>query len=397
MKKTTSMIFMALAFLASSGTAGELIHFRDTTTSWDNVLIIAAQQNKLVFVDAYTDWCVWCKVMDKETFSDSAVAKFMDEKFVPVKYEMETGFGLVMSEKYRVNGFPSFLIFTTDGKLVYRILGYLKPKEFLEALNAALDPSKQEHLTGVSASLEPGFPQFYKDSFLKGSLRKRPDSATVNSFLASSPELASEVAWSVLFRFSSQVNDNYRGFVYDNFEMLKRMYGANDVQSTVGTFLSSDLNRAIKADDEPALRRIMAAAEKYSIGPIAQINLNYQLRFYSGTNRWTRYADLIDSAKRSGNALDENAMNSYSWTVYLKCDNKDVVARAAKWMGAAVETRPEYMLLDTYAALLYKNGELKKAKEYAERAIANGKQGKEDVQETEELLKKINASLEAKP
>jgi thioredoxin-related protein len=396
-KQSTLKILTLLVVLPVIGAAGELIHFRDTTISWENAKVIAAQQNKLVFVDAYTDWCVWCKVMDKETFSDSAVAKFMNEKFLPVKYEMETGFGLVMSEKYRVNGFPTFLIFTTDGKLVYRILGYVKPKEFLEALKAALDPSKQEHLTGVSASLQPGFPQFYKDSFLKGNLRKRPDSATVNSFLASSPELASEVAWSVLFRFSQLVNDNYKQFAYDNFDMLKGMYGANDVQTTVGTFLSLDLNRAIKADDEFALGKIMAAAKKYSIGPIDQVNLNYQLRFYGGTNRWKKYADVIDSAKNSGNALDENAMNSYSWSVYLKCDDKDVVARAAKWMDAAVATRPEYMLLDTYAALLYKNGELKKAKEYAERAITNGKQGKEDVQETEELLKKINASLEAKP
>jgi len=31
--------------------------------------------------------------MDKETFSDTAVANFMNEKFVPVHYEMETGSG----------------------------------------------------------------------------------------------------------------------------------------------------------------------------------------------------------------------------------------------------------------------------------------------------------------
>ncbi len=54
------------------------------------------------------------------------------------------------------------------------------------------------------------------------------------------------------------------------------------------------------------------------------------------------------------------------------------------------------MLLDTYAALLYKSGDLNKAKQYAETAIETGKKDNEEVQETEELLKKINASLDKK-
>ncbi len=391
-----TIIGMLLA-LSACGIASELIHFRDTTTSWDNVKAIAAQEKKLIFIDAYTDWCVWCKVMDKETFSDSAVANFMNEKFVPVHYEMETGFGMMMSAKYRVNAFPTFLIFTPDGKLVNRIIGYHKSKEFLEELNVALDPSKQDDLTGISAALDPGFPQFYKDSFLKGDLRKRPDSATVNSFLASAQDLSNEVAWSVLYRFSYLVADKYKEFVYKNFDRLKKMYGANDVENSISTFLSSDLSNAVKANDESALEKVIAASEKYVGGGVDETRLNYRLRFYHGTKRWIAFADLIDSAKNSGSGLDENVMNSYSWMVYQQCDNKEVIARATKWMSNVIEKSPKYMLLDTYAALLYKSGDLKKAQQYAETAIETGKKDKEDIQETEELLKKINGSLEKKP
>ncbi|MGA9407608.1 MAG: DUF255 domain-containing protein, partial [Bacteroidota bacterium] len=369
MRRLISTLALLLFTLSAYGTASELIRFKDTATSWESIKSIAAKENKLIFIDAYTDWCIWCKVMDKETFSDTAVANFMNEKFIPVHYEMETGFGITMSAKYRVNAFPTFLIFTPDGKLVYRIVGYHKSKEFLEELNGALDPAKQDNLTGISASLEPGFPQFYMDSFLKGDLRKRPDSATVNSYLASAQDLSSEVAWSVLYRFSYLVTDKYKEFVYKNFDMLKKMYGANDVQNSISTFLSSDLSRAIKANDEPALEKVIAVSEKYVGGPADEMRLNYRLRFDAGTNRWIPFADLVDSAKNSGSSLDENAMNSYSWTIYLRCDNKDVVARATRWMSDVVEKSPKYMLLDTYAALLYKNGDLSKAKQYAEIAI----------------------------
>jgi len=386
-----------LLLLSACCIASELIPFKDTTTSWDKIKTIAAQEKKLIFIDAYTDWCIWCKVMDKETFSDTAVANFMNEKFVPVHYEMETGFGMMMSEKYHVNAFPTFLIFTTDGKLVYRIVGYHKSKEFLEKLNAALDPSKQDNLTGISAALDPGFPQFYKDSFRKGKLRKRPDSATVNSYLASAPDLSDEVAWSVLYRFSSLATDRYKDFVYKNYDRLKKMYGTNDIGSTVSSFLSSDLAAAIKANDESGLEKILSASNKYFGISSDELQFSYRLGFYGGTKRWATFANLVDSAKHSGSGLDENVMNNYSWMIYQQCDDKEIVGRAAKWMSDVVAASPKYMLLDTYAALLYKSGDLKKAKLYAENAIETGKRGKEDVQETEELLKKINESLEKKP
>ena len=59
---------------------------------------------------------VWCKVMDKETFSDTAVANFMNDKFLPGHYEMETGFGLVMSEKIPRQCFSDFSNFYAGRK-----------------------------------------------------------------------------------------------------------------------------------------------------------------------------------------------------------------------------------------------------------------------------------------
>lgn len=397
MSRKIAGLLLALFALPVGSLASEMIHFKDTTTSWANVMSIASKEKKLIFVDAYTDWCSWCKVMDKETFSDSAVAKFMTEKFVPVKYEMETGFGAAMSAKYRVNAFPTYLIFTPDGKLVNRILGYRKSKEFLEQLAIALDPAKHDHLTGISTALDPGFPEFYKQSFLKRETRQKSDSATVHAFLASAKDLSGEVAWSVMYRFSALLSKKYKDFIYQNYDRLKKMYGANDVESAINSFLTSDLAGAIKANDESALEKIMAASQKYTDEPVAEMRLNYRMRFYTGTNRWASFANLIDSVKNSGDKLDENAMNSYSWAIYERCDDKQVVARAAKWMGDVVEKSPKYMLLDTYAALLFKNGELKKAKQYAELAISSGKKENEEVNETESLLKKINASLERKP
>lgn len=386
-------IFFLMITIVSFSFGSELIKFNDTTNgSWNDFQALAAAGKKLIFIDAYTDWCVWCKVMDKETFSDSAVAEFMNSHFMNVRYEMETGFGITMSAKYRVNAFPTFLIFSAEGKLVYRIVGFHKPKEFLEILNTALNPSKQENLTGVSNNLNPDFPNFYLAAFGKSQTRVRPDSATVNSYLASSANLSAEAPYSVMFKFYSLLRPEFKQYLLDHFDTLKYLYGKNDMENIAGSIIRGKLSSAVKHADEAELSEVITLSQKYFPENSKTMELNYRLQYFTGTKQWKKFADEVEKGI-AANLVEENGTNSFAWAVYEQCDEKPVIQRAAHWMQNVIEKFPRYMFVDTYAALLYKNGELKNAKRFAKKAIAFGKEEKTDVKETEELLQKINSEL----
>ena len=45
--------------------------------------------DKKFFIDVYTDWCGWCKRMDKTTFSDPEVSKHMNDNFYCVKLDAD--------------------------------------------------------------------------------------------------------------------------------------------------------------------------------------------------------------------------------------------------------------------------------------------------------------------
>lgn len=59
--------------------------------SWEEAAQLAASEArpKKIFIDVYTDWCGWCKRMDKDTFQNSEVAAYMSENFYMVKLDAE--------------------------------------------------------------------------------------------------------------------------------------------------------------------------------------------------------------------------------------------------------------------------------------------------------------------
>ncbi len=97
MKK--SPIFFAFALVAILGsmyafrTANVVAPVEETPAFKWYTLEEAMQANektpKKFFIDVYTDWCRWCKVMDSQTFSQEEVKNYLAEHFYPVKLDAE--------------------------------------------------------------------------------------------------------------------------------------------------------------------------------------------------------------------------------------------------------------------------------------------------------------------
>jgi uncharacterized protein YyaL (SSP411 family) len=107
-------------------------------------------EKRKIFIDVYTDWCGWCKVMDKETFSNPEVAKLLNEKYYPVKLDAEQKEDIVYDGhtfKFVPSGrngyhqlaasllsnqlsFPTVVFLNEDFKILQILPGYRKAPEF---------------------------------------------------------------------------------------------------------------------------------------------------------------------------------------------------------------------------------------------------------------------------
>lgn len=86
---------------------------------------------KKLFVDVYTDWCGWCKVMDKNTFTDPEIAAQLNENFYAVKLNAEQKeditfkghtFKFVASGR---NGYHELAAALMNGKMSYPTVVFL--------------------------------------------------------------------------------------------------------------------------------------------------------------------------------------------------------------------------------------------------------------------------------
>src|SRR6266849_719012 len=57
--------------------------------AFDNGFLEAQKGKKKVMLDVYTDWCGWCKKLDRDVYGDEQVSRYLNDKYVVVKLNAE--------------------------------------------------------------------------------------------------------------------------------------------------------------------------------------------------------------------------------------------------------------------------------------------------------------------
>lgn len=101
---------------------------------FEQALVKAGNEDKLVLVDVSAIWCSTCRKLDNEIFANQEVKRLIKEKFVfsRLEYEAEESQGFI--EKYEVSGFPTLLLIDENGSVVKRLAVTFNVNEFLEQL-----------------------------------------------------------------------------------------------------------------------------------------------------------------------------------------------------------------------------------------------------------------------
>ena len=122
---------------------------KDLPTKWlafDDGLAKARTENKPIFVEFYTDWCIYCQKFQKETIKDQRVARMLSENFVYVRLNAEDSENRVryngksfsnveLTQAFGITAYPSLVFLDAKSKPITMLSGFVPPHEFVTVLS----------------------------------------------------------------------------------------------------------------------------------------------------------------------------------------------------------------------------------------------------------------------
>ena len=98
----------------------------------------AARENKPVLIDTWATWCANCRVLDRETFGNPAVAEEA-ERFVPIKVQLEnagTPITIDFMERFGMSHYslPTVLLLDSSGNVQRILRGVVGPEDMIAAM-----------------------------------------------------------------------------------------------------------------------------------------------------------------------------------------------------------------------------------------------------------------------
>lgn len=409
--------FLILLCFPISASAQQGIKFLENTT-WENVVALAKQQNKMIFVDCYASWCVPCKVIDQAVFKTEVAGDYFNQNFINYKVQMDTAKtdGLEKIEHYpdakklkalaEVVNYPTYAFFSSNGEMMHRFVGGTQdPEEFIKMAAAAHDPDRQfytlkQQLENSSnpdrGLLKRAAMAYQRNADYKNDFDDKSRTLASEYIRKSSAaELLTKENIDFMRRFTSSTSHNGFAFFLDH---------SREIDSASGKGMSFDLiercifhsliDPELQAEKVPNWnhldKSLRAKYPDYTDLLVRKAKISY----YSKIEDWPAYIQVVNQMVNL-KTMDgvETDLSNYAFEVYRHTSEKACLKEALKWSERSLtKSRVTEELLIIHASILYALGAQKDAVSCLTRAeaMASEPQMKGYIHDT---LKKVRANL----
>ena len=402
--KKLFLIFLLLPFIGSAQVKGT--HF-EHGLSWQQVKEKAKKENKFLLVDCFTTWCGPCKYMASTIFPQEKVGEFFNKNFVNVKVQFDQtkndneevkswyADAQTMSKEFKVNAYPTFLIFSPQGELVHRIVGGGEADEFIARAQMALNPETQYYtLLKKSESGNPT-PETLKQLAVSAEAAYDEENSEkfANAYIDTQKDLYTKENLEFISKYARSTKSKGFELMLKDPEKIDAILGkgkSNKILSNI--ILEENIYPALRKANVNIDSLVAAVQAKYPKVDINEPTDLIKIQIFQTEKKWDKFQPAVLSyMKKYGTEVTAEMLNSFAWTVFENCKDPDCIAEALSWSKRSVDEtqskEPAY--LDTYANLLYKLGKKDQAIAMQQKAVnLVAAENKAQYQVTLEKMKK---------
>nr|MBC7611495.1 thioredoxin fold domain-containing protein [Pseudopedobacter sp.] len=374
--------------------------------SWNEIKAKAKFENKFIFIDCFTTWCVPCKMMEKQIFPDKELGDYLNHNFINVKAQFNVTKNddenvkawyediKLLERKYSVSAYPTFLIFNKNGEIINEIIGAsTSSKAFLSQIENAIDLAARSFYT-----LKSKYDTGKRDSAFMNALFESAEklgktdfiNQIGNEYLSNQRNLLTRENIKIISFCTSKSSD--KGLIV----LLKY---PEKVDSVIGKIRRIEIlnNIATKEVVVPNLRKGGSMTD-YGGGMIGytgeviqnpnwdelydklkpvyksfskEIIMASKPLYYSFKNDWDRYCEAVNQYLNAyGDEISNDNLKIYANSILYKSNESNNLTDAIKWIDFAIKNNqndPDLMVQNS--ALNYKIGNHDKAVTQMEKVI----------------------------
>lgn len=358
--------------------------------SWQEALEEAQKQDKIIFVDAYAEWCGPCKRMARQVFPNPEVGRFYNQHFINVKMDMEKGEGPTFGKKYPVSAYPTLMYIDYTGELVQQVRGAQQVESFIQLGKKAL--SKIDRSGQYAEKYEQGDrdPELVYNYVKALNQAGKPSLKIANEYLDTQDDLTTAFNLRFILEAATECDSRIFDLLIENREAIEALTSGEQVESAIYTACLNTAQKAAEYRTEMLLDEAIADMKAHY--PRAARSFEHQVRmdYYRELGPPEAYADAAKTyaKKEIGNdpaglaELARDLRRAFPDAESTRELAEDLARKAAKKGNQA-----RYYL--RYAEELLANGKKEEAREAAEKALKLAAPDKEALMRVQFFLRRL--------
>ncbi len=393
MKKTVNkyLTIVFLIYVLPLTLSGQGIEF--FKGDWEEVLKEAEQQGKPIFVDAYASWCGPCKRMARTTFQDPKVGEFMNENFVPAKFDMEKASGIRFGEKFPVQSYPTLFFIDYKGELLLRTVGAKNSEKLLEIAQSVLDNidySKDYQKAYEKGERDPEFILEYVISLNRSG--KNSQVVANDYFREQKPDLSEAINQKILFQSVQYVDSRLFEMMVERMSEIRSLFTAAEIKNQILQAAKNTVERSIEYQVEEILAESMATVREYLPEEHEEFVVVHRLEYYKSIKDKVKYAeaaeDFVDYYFKEDN---EKVFDLCVECVELFEKDDTFLEFSEKHLKKLIRKEDKPIYLQALAQVYFYMNENKKAIKYAEKAKKMAVEQKKSTKAIDQLIRRIES------
>jgi len=353
-------------------------------SSWLELLDKAKTEDKLIFVDVYTNWCGPCKTMAKEIFTDASIAQYYNQYFINAHIDAEQGEGIQFARKYKVRAYPSLLFINGTGDVVHRATGYHDVAAFAHLGETAISPEggllrwNQQYQKGERS------PAFLRKLILaKYNAMEEGYMEMAKTYLRSQKDWSTLPHMQLIYTLIDDPSSNWFDYMVDHRSQFDLLFGREAVASKLQQLF---LKKPLGSQGIDPMAEVDRFYSKVYPDLAPKLSAHFKMNYFRTIGDMKAFTKAADQYLSHFASKDSNELNNIAWTFFEYAEDKEMLLKAVGWAEQSVAISRGYHNLDTLANLYYKVGKRSKAKKAAKEAIALAKAEGVILAPTQELL-----------